>query len=185
MSIKDGSLDLNKLQGFKYFEQLDGMLERLRTVGTRRDRAGNRELYFDQYATLMILHFFNPTATTLRGLRQFTTLEKLPRLCGGKPTSLGSLSGAARVFDPQALEPIIRGTRVAGVAKSRGVSVCEGSGAGWLDRCGQEFAPRVAANGVGLVAGCDSPRGEDACSVRGIPRRAGASDGHSRQRFGA
>ncbi len=75
MSIKDGSLDLNKLQGFKYFEQLDGMLERLRTVGTRRDRAGNRELYFDQYATLMILHFFNPTATTLRGLRQFTTLR--------------------------------------------------------------------------------------------------------------
>ncbi len=75
MSIKDGSLDPNKLQGFKYFEQHDGMLEWLRTVGTRRDWAGNRELYFDQYATLMILYFFNPTVTTLRGLRQFTTLR--------------------------------------------------------------------------------------------------------------
>lgn len=44
MSTKDGSLDPRKLQGFKFFEQLDGMLERLRTVGTGRDRAGNREL---------------------------------------------------------------------------------------------------------------------------------------------
>lgn len=107
MSAKDGPLDARKLQGFKYFELLDGMLERLRSVGTKRDRAGNRDLFCDQYAALMILYYFNPTVTTLRGLQQFTTLEKVQRLCGVKPTSLGSLSEAARVFDPQALEPII------------------------------------------------------------------------------
>lgn len=119
MSTRDGALDSRKWQGFKYFELLDGMLERLRPVGSGRDRAGNRELYFDQYATLMILYFFNPTVTTLRGLRQFTTLEKVQRLCGVKPTSLGSLSEAARVFDPRALEPII-GELAAKASRSRG-----------------------------------------------------------------
>lgn len=107
MSARDGALDARKLQGFKYFELIDGLLARLRPVGTERDRAGNRDLFFDQYATLMILYDFNPTVTTLRGLQQFTTLEKVQRLCGVQPTALGSLSEAARVFDPQALEPII------------------------------------------------------------------------------
>lgn len=101
------TLDARKLQGFKYFELISDLLERLRPVGTERDRAGNRELFFDQYATLMILFFFNPTVTTMRGLQQFTTLEKVQRMCGVKPTALGSLSEAARVFDPHALEPII------------------------------------------------------------------------------
>jgi hypothetical protein len=107
MSARDGRIDSRKLQGFKYFELLDGLLERLRPAGTERDRAGNREFFFDQYAALLVLYFFNPTVTTLRGLQQFTTLEKVQRLCGVKPTSLGSLSEAARVFDPALLEPII------------------------------------------------------------------------------
>lgn len=107
MSVKAGMLDARKLQGFKYFRLIDDLLERLRPEGTQRDRAGNRELFFDQYATLMILYYFNPTVTALRGLQQFTTLEKVQRLCGVRPTSLGSLSEAARVFDPAALEPII------------------------------------------------------------------------------
>lgn len=107
MSTMDGPLDARKLQGFKYFELLDGLLERLRPVGAERDLAGNRKLFCDQYATLMILYYFNPTVAALRGLQQFTTLEKVQQMCGVRPTALGSLSEAARVFDPQALEPII------------------------------------------------------------------------------
>lgn len=107
MAAQDGRIDPRKLQGFKYFGLIDDLLARLRPVGTERDRAGNREFFFDQYATLMILYYFNPTVTTLRGLQQFTTLEKVQRLCGVKPTSLGSLSEAARVFDPAALEPLV------------------------------------------------------------------------------
>lgn len=107
MAAQEGRIDPRKLQGFKYFELLDGLLERLRPVATERDLAGNRRLFFDQYAALMILYYFNPTVTTLRGLQQFTRLEKVQRLCGVKPTSLGSLSEAARVFDPAMLEPII------------------------------------------------------------------------------
>jgi hypothetical protein len=107
MPAKDGTLDPRKLQGFKYFNLLDGLLERLRPAATERDSAGNRRLFFDHYAALMILYYFNPTVTTLRGVQQFTTLEKVQRLCGVKPTALGSLSEAARVFDPALLEPII------------------------------------------------------------------------------
>jgi hypothetical protein len=96
-----------KLQGLKYFRLIDDLLERLHSVGTTRDRAGNRQLFFDQYATLLVLYFFNPAVTTLRGVQNFTTLEKVQRLCGVKPTALGSLSEAARVFDPEALRPVI------------------------------------------------------------------------------
>jgi hypothetical protein len=96
-----------KVEGLKYFALIDGLLERLRPVGCERDVAGNRQLYFDQYAALLLLYFFNPAVTSLRGIQQFTTLEKVQRLCGVKETSLGSLSEAARVFDPQALEPVI------------------------------------------------------------------------------
>ena len=36
------------LQGFKYLELLEPVLKRLCGLGTERDRAGNRDLYFDQ-----------------------------------------------------------------------------------------------------------------------------------------
>ena len=95
------------LSGYKYFDQLDGLLTPLRPAGTQRDKAGNRHLFFDQYAQLLLLYFFNPAVTTLRGVQQFTTLEKVQRVFGIRPTALGSLSEAARVFDPALLEPVI------------------------------------------------------------------------------
>lgn len=107
MKTKDAPLDARRLEGFKYFRLIDDLLPRLRDVGTRRDKAGNRELFCDQYVTLLLLDFFNPTVTSLRGLQKFSTLEKIQQLCGIKPTSLASLSEAARVFDPVLLEPII------------------------------------------------------------------------------
>ena len=104
---KKPPLDERKLQGMKYFKLLDDLLRGLRNAGTDRDRAGNRELFYDQYATLLISFFFNPTIDSLRGLREFTTLEKVQKRWGIKPTSLGSLSEAARVFDPALMESII------------------------------------------------------------------------------
>ena len=105
------------LSGFKYFEQLDGLLAPLRPAGTEHDTAGNRRLFFDQYAQLLLLYYFNPTVTSLRGIHQFTTLEKVQRLLGVRPTALGSLSEAARVFDPTLLEPIV--AELAGRALAR------------------------------------------------------------------
>ena len=35
-------------QGFKYFRGLGPLFAYLRTVGTERDRAGNRQVFYDQ-----------------------------------------------------------------------------------------------------------------------------------------
>ena len=99
MTVTDGAVDARRLSGFKYFRLINGLLERLHAAGTARDKAGNRELFFDQYATLMLLFYFNPAVTTLRGVQQFSTLEKVQKTLGVRKTSLGSLSEASRVFD--------------------------------------------------------------------------------------
>src|SRR4051794_14771484 len=83
-----------QLQGFKYFTLLGPLLERLRPVGTARDRAGNRQLFFDQYAALFLLYFFSPVLTSLRGLQQATGLDKVQKLLGCGRVSLGALSEA-------------------------------------------------------------------------------------------
>jgi len=54
------------LEAYKYFKILAPFLEKLHSVGTERDRAGNRKLFFDQYASLLLLYFFNPILTSLR-----------------------------------------------------------------------------------------------------------------------
>jgi hypothetical protein len=95
------------LQGFKYIELLEPFLEQLRGVGTERDRAGNRELYFDQYTALILLYFFTPIVTSLRGIQQASELKKVQKLLGSSRVSLGSLSEAARVFDAKVLQGVI------------------------------------------------------------------------------
>src|SRR5437016_11825298 len=49
--------------GLKYFGRLMPLLERLHDIGTKRDRAGNRELFFDQYCAYVLLFLFNPIVT--------------------------------------------------------------------------------------------------------------------------
>lgn len=104
---KKAKLQAKDLRGFKYFKLLNPLLERLHANGTERDKAGNRRFFFDQYGTLLLLYFFNPILTSLRGIQQASTLDKVGRQLGVSPTSLGSLSEAARVFDAAALQEII------------------------------------------------------------------------------
>ena len=96
------------LEGLEYFDALVPLLARLKDVGTDRDRAGNRRLFFDQYISLLLLYFFSPTITSLRALQQASTLEAVQRRLGIRATSLGSFSEAARLFDAQALHQIFR-----------------------------------------------------------------------------
>src|SRR5437588_3539474 len=96
------------LQGFKYFRQLLPLLERLHLRGTERDRAGNRLLFYDQYTALLLLYFFNPVLTSLRGVQQASGLAKVQKLLGVRRTSLGSLSEATGVFAAEPLREIVR-----------------------------------------------------------------------------
>lgn len=95
------------LKGLKYFKLLEPLLQGLHDNATARDRAGNRDLFYDQYACLILLAFFNPVVKSLRGIQQASTLDKVQRLFGCKRVSRGSLSEASRVFDPELLRNLI------------------------------------------------------------------------------
>jgi Transposase DDE domain len=95
------------LQSFKYFRVLGPLFAHLRTVGTERDRAGNRQLFYDQYASLLLLYFFNPVVTSWRGLQQTTMLTQVQERLGVRRTSLGALSEAAYVFDAALLHEVL------------------------------------------------------------------------------
>src|SRR5260370_31281320 len=95
------------LQGFKDFQILQPLPDPLHSDATQRDRAGNRQLHFDQYGSLILLYFFNPILTSLRGIHHASALGKVQKLLGCSRASFGSLSDASRVFDPQLLRHIL------------------------------------------------------------------------------
>jgi len=95
------------LRSLKYFKLLNPLLGRLHDVGTRRDGAGKRTLFFDQYSALLLLYFFNPIVTSLRGIQQASGLAKVQKLLGCERVSRSSLGEASHVFDAEALHPLI------------------------------------------------------------------------------
>jgi hypothetical protein len=92
------------IQGFKYLDSFFKTLTRLRDVKNHQ----NRKLHYDQYLALLLLYFFTPVLTSLRGIQQATTLEKIQKRLGIKKTSLGSLSEASQVFDAKLLNPLLK-----------------------------------------------------------------------------
>jgi hypothetical protein len=98
---------VDQLQGFKYFALLRPLLERLHDHACARDTAGNRLLHYDQYAALLLFYFFNPVLTSLRGLQQASALDHVQQRLGCSRASLGSLSEASCLFDPQLLRSLL------------------------------------------------------------------------------
>jgi hypothetical protein len=96
------------ITGLKYFDRLAPLLERLHDEACGRDKAGNRELHYDQYCLLILLYLFNPMVSSLRSLQQASELDKVQKRLGCGRASLGSLSEAASVFDPDRLKEIIK-----------------------------------------------------------------------------
>lgn len=96
------------LQGTRLVRQMRRLLARLHDAGTARDKAGNRQLFFDDYLCLLLVDFFTPAIDSLRALQQVSGWEQTRQKLGIRRTSLGSLSEAARVFDADLLEPILQ-----------------------------------------------------------------------------
>ena len=101
------------VQGFKYLDLFFKVLNRFHNAKTHQ----NRRLFYDQYLALILLYFFTPVLTSLRGIQQAASLEKVQKRLGVKKTSLSSLSEASYVFDPELLQPLIK--ELAGQAISR------------------------------------------------------------------
>jgi Transposase DDE domain len=104
---EQGAIRSGDIQGLKYLKKLLPLLDSLHDVGCERDRAGNRQLHYDQYCVLVLLFLFSPMMRSLRALQQASLLQKVRRKLGVARTSLGSLSEATDVFDPERLQGII------------------------------------------------------------------------------
>jgi Transposase DDE domain len=108
------------LRGNRLIKPINHLIDKLHEVGTQRDKAGNRKLFFDQYATLLLIYYFTPSLDSLRALQEATGWEKTRKKLEIETTSLGSLSEAARVFDASHLEPIIHELASQAVPLSKG-----------------------------------------------------------------
>jgi hypothetical protein len=107
MALQQDMIRSRDIQGLKYLNKLLPLLEELHDVGCERDRAGNRKLHYDQYCLLVLLFLFSPVVRSLRALQQASQLRKVQRQLGVERASLGSLSEATDVFDPERLQGII------------------------------------------------------------------------------
>ncbi len=100
--------ELPPLEGVKFLGRLQPLLSRLRSAACERDRAGNRRLFFDHVCGLVLLTFFNPSLKSLRDLQGASRLAQVRKKLGCREASLGSLSEAMQVFDPELLVEIIQ-----------------------------------------------------------------------------
>jgi len=96
-----------QLSGLKQLRRVAGLLARLHDVGCTRDKAGNRELHFDDYVLLVLLYLFNPLIDSMRTLQKVAGLPELQRRLGIKRFSLGSFSESCRVFEPALLQQVV------------------------------------------------------------------------------
>ena len=108
------------IEGLKYLEMLEPLLEQLHNDQCGRDKANQRTLHYDKYCMLVLLYMFNPTVTGLRSIQQASELSKVQKKLGCKRTSLGSLNAASTVFDSQRLQAIISelGTQAAPLGRN-------------------------------------------------------------------
>jgi hypothetical protein len=99
---------LDTLVGVRFLQRLNPLLARLRGAQCERDKAGNRELFYDQLCALILLTFFNPSVKSLRNLEGASQLSQVRKKLRCGPTSLTSLSEAMQVFDPTLLVEIVQ-----------------------------------------------------------------------------
>jgi len=163
------------LTGPGFFRPVRAALERLHTAGAERDKAGNRKLFFDQYLSLLLLYFFNPSLTSLRGLQQASGWDKIQRSLGIPRVSLGSFSEAQGVFDADLVEPILREladaalplTTGAEAEALRGLTAVDGSVFAGLPRMAWALWQDPQHTGVKLHLHFDV--------LKGVPRNAGVT----------
>ena len=104
---KTVKLNPKQIGGIKRLRHLLPLLADLRQVGCERDAAGNRQLHFDEYVTLVLLYLMNPLIDSVRALQAAAAVDKVSEQLGVKRFSLGSFSESVRVFDPQKLKAVI------------------------------------------------------------------------------
>ena len=119
-------IDPKQIAGLKRLRHILPLLASLHDVGCERDKAGNRELHFDEYVTLVLLCLFNPLIDSVRAPAAGGGVEKVRERLGVKRFSLGSFSESVRVFDPEKLKEVVQ--QLAGRDASRSTPTRGSSG---------------------------------------------------------
>ena len=94
------------LQGLQSCRLLGPRFDHRHAAGTERERAGNRPVFDDQSAPVLLVDFFQPTVPSGRGRHQRPTLAPVPTRWGIRRTALGALSAAAAVCDAALLHAV-------------------------------------------------------------------------------
>jgi hypothetical protein len=100
-------ITIDDLRGFKQLRRVAGLVSFLHDNGCERDKAGNRDLHFDDYVLLVLLYLFNPLIDSMRTLQRVADLPEVQERLGIKRFSLGSFSESCRVFDPTMLQSVV------------------------------------------------------------------------------
>jgi hypothetical protein len=104
MSEPNHHLDFGSedIRGLRYIELIRKLLGRLHSQNDHP----NRQLHYDEYICFLLLTWFTPVVSSLRGIQRASGFERVQRELGVSRVSLGSLSEAAAVFDPEPLRQI-------------------------------------------------------------------------------
>lgn len=100
--VQDGPIREEDIQGYRFFRKIRTLLEHLRPCAQHP----NRLLHYDEYAALLLLYFFNPAITSLRGIQMVSDMASVRKRLGVRRMSLGSLSESVRLFDPELLRRV-------------------------------------------------------------------------------
>lgn len=100
-------LTIDDIRGMKQLRRVAGLLSSLHEAGCDRDKAGNRELHYDDYVLLVLLYLFNPLIDSMRTLQKVADLPEVRKRLGVGRFSLGSFSESCRVFEPAMLQEVV------------------------------------------------------------------------------
>ena len=100
---KKPPIEERDVRGSKYLRHI---LDLLRPLHDHKD-CHNRDLHYDELVAYLLLYFFTPVLTSMRGLQQASNFDILKKKLGLGRFSLGSFSESSRIFDASLLEPII------------------------------------------------------------------------------
>lgn len=99
--MKKGKTNVQVI-GLKFCNPILHLLEKLH----KERKAPNRKLHYDQLTVLLLMAYFDSAHGTLREIVAMSKLKKVQKALGVSATSLGSVSEASHVFDPELLRQI-------------------------------------------------------------------------------
>ena len=107
---KNSPVELEELQGFKLIEKFRKILQSAAPQYSPHpsELDPKRKLAQNDYFSLFLFTYLNPVLKNMRGLCEATKLDKIQETVSSNSVSLGSLSEAQCVFNPELLLSVIQ-----------------------------------------------------------------------------